>query len=404
MNQTMKMSFILFSIALAFAASVGNVWALTASNTQIINQAQLSYYDGTSTRTATASVTVTVALVPSAPAVTPGPPQTTTYSGPATLLTNSFTVTASANGPDTYNITSAITGSTNTSGATATPQAPANVYLGATVTLTGSTATVIVVPSDGTSNGIVNGIQGGSPGSTVVIGPDTRTVLSVVDNASGTSTITLAAALSAAPGAGVLVAEQKTVLVDVTAGTITTPGTSITVTKNITVTSTTSPNPAVTSGTVTDTYTSGTASLAKYVRIVSPTPPVGTGTPYVYNLISYYPSGITAKPGETLEYILVATNSGSGPVTASVVTDALPISYVALKPNAYAPTREITYVNDLGAPTTYSAASDADQATYVPATGTLTVYVGTGATNAAGGSIPGGNKFVLVLYQVTVNN
>jgi hypothetical protein len=400
MKNSLGIHFGLFCLLLIFTAPTGSAWANVAANTHIINNATLSYNDGTSTRTATASVTVTVALVAAAPAVTPGPPQATSYSGPATLLTNSFTFTASANGPDTYNIASAITGSTNTSGATATPRAPASVTLGATVTLTGSTATVIVVPSDGTSNGIVNGIQAGS---TVLIGPDTRTVQSVVDNATGTSTITLTSALSAAPGAGVLVAEQKTVLVDVTAGAITTPGTSITVTKNITVTSTTSPNPAVTSGTVTDTYTSGTATLVKYVRNVT-TPAAGTGTAYPYNSNSYYPSGITAKPGETLEYILVATNSGSGPVIASVVTDALPISYVALKPNAYAPTREITYVNDLGAPTTYSAASDADQATYVPATGTLTVYVGTGATNAAGGSIPGGNMFVLVLYQVTVNN
>jgi hypothetical protein len=72
-----------------------------------------------------------------------------------------------------------------------------------------------------------------------------------------------------------------------------------------------------------------------------------------------------------------------------------------LKANAYGSGKEVTYVSDTNVTSTYSAASDADQATY--ATGTLTVYAGTGATNAAGGSIPGNNSHVLVLYQVTVN-
>ncbi len=396
MNQILKMQLILFSLALAFAASAGSAWANTAANTHIINNATLSYNDGTGTRTATASVTVTVALVPAIPTVAPGPPQSTSYNGPATPLTNSFTVTATANGPDTYSVTSAITGSTNTTSPTATPQAP-TVYLGATVTLAGSTTTVITVPSDGVSNNIVNGIQAGS---TVVIGIDTRTVQSVTDNATLTSIITLTAPLASAPAAGVVVAEQKTVLVNVTAGTITTTGTNVTVTKNVTITSTTNPGITVTSGTVTDTYTSGAASLAKYVRVVKPSPPAGTGSPYVYNSTNYYQAGITAAPGETLEYILVATNSGSGPVTAAVATDALPTTYVTLVPNAYAANREVTYVNETGVATTYSAANDTDQATY--AAGILTVYVGAGSTNSAGGSIPA-TTFVLVLYRVTVN-
>jgi len=395
MKSITKVYISLFLLTLAFAAPAGSAWANMAANTHIINNATLSYNDGTGTRTATASVTVTVALVPATPAVVPGPPQTTSYSGPATLLTNSFTVTATANGPDTYNVTSAITGSTNTSGATATPQAP-TVSLGATVTLAGSTTTTIVVPSDGVSNNIVNGIQAGS---TVVIGIDTRTVLSVVDNATGTSAINLAAALSAVPGPGVLVAEQKTVPVNVTAGTITTTGTNVTVSKNVTITSATNNAITVTSGSVTDTYTSGAANLVKYVRNV--TTPSGTGSPYTYNSVSYYQTGVGAKPGETLEYVLVATNSGSGPVTASEVTDTLPTAYVTLKSDAYGTGKEVTYVSDSNVTSTYSAAADSDPATYTAPT--LTVYVGTGATNAAGGSIPGGNKFVLVLYQVTVN-
>lgn len=400
MENIISKYFSLFCVLLIFVVSAGNVWANVAANTQIINNANLSYNDGTATKTASASVTVTVALVPAAPAVMPGPPQTTSYSGPATQLTNSFTVTASANGPDNYSVTSAITASTNTSGATATPQAPPTVFLGATVSLTGSSTTVIVVPSDGVSNSIVNGILAGS---TVVIGSDSRTVQSVTDNPSGTSTINLAAALTAAPMPGVLVAEQKTVLVYVTAGSITISGTDVTVAKNVTITSVTNSGISVTSGTVIDTYTSGVATLAKFVRNVT-TPAAGTGDPYIYSSTSYYQAGITAKPGETLEYILVASNSGSGSVTTSVVTDTLPTTYVVLKPGTYGVGKEVDYVNESNVSLLYSSASDADQATYVPATGTLTVNVGIGATNIAGGSIPGGNKFVLVLYQVTINN
>ncbi len=381
-------------------ASAGSAMALTAANTQIINNATLRYNDGTGLQTATATVTVNVALMPSGPTVTPGLPMSATYAGPGTTLTNTFYVTSTSNGPDTYNITTAISGSTNTSGPTATVQAgSATIALGATVTLTGSTATDIVVPADGTSNASVNGI---TAGSFVVINGEAAQVSSVTDNATGMSHIILGAALTGgAPSAGVVVGERKSVSVDVTAGNITTPGTSITVTKNATATSTTAPNPSGTSGTgVTDTFTSGAATLAKYVRNVT-TPATGTGV-YTYNSANYYSSGITAKPTETLEYILVAANGGSGPVTTAVVTDVLPTTFVTLKPNVYGAGREVTYVSDTNVVSTYSAASDTDQATY--AAGTLTVHVGTGATSGAGGSIPGNNSRVLVLYQVTVNN
>ena len=389
----------LLCCALLVAVSAAPARANLAANTQIINQAQLSYNDGVSTRTATASVTVTVGLVAAAPNIAPGPPQSTSYTGAGTILSDSYTVTAGANGPDTYNLTAAMTGSTNTSGATATSTAP-TVALGATVTTIGSSSTVIVVPADGNLPGEMPGVNGIQVGDTLVINGDTRTVAAISDNASGTSTITLNAALTgAAPGVGVLVAEQKVVTATVTAGTIATTGTDVTVSANMTATSVSSGGATTTSASVLNTYTSGVATLTKYVRNISV--PSGSGVPYIYSGINYYPNGVTAKPGETLEYILVANNSGAGAVSASVVTDVLPTGFVALKANAYGAGKEVTYVSDTNVVTTLSAALDADTANYVGPT--LTVYVGTGATNAAGGSIPGGNKSVLVLYQVTLN-
>jgi uncharacterized repeat protein (TIGR01451 family) len=208
---------------------------------------------------------------------------------------------------------------------------------------------------------------------------------------------------NAAPTAGVIVAEQKTVTVNVTAGTITTIGTDVTVDKNLTATSATDATKTISSGSIRDTYTSGSATLTKYVRNVPPATITGTGTPYVYNSVNYYQTGVQAKPGEKLEYILVATNSGTGTATAAVITDILPTDFVTLVSGAYGVGKEATYVDELGAASTLSAAADTDTATYDGGTRTLTVRVGTGATNTTGGSIPGGNTSVHVLYQVTVN-
>lgn len=385
----------LLIIMLFALSSAASAWATIAANTQIINQASLSYNDGAGIKTATASVTVTVSLVASAPTIVPGPSQTGSYSGSATL-TDSYTVTASANGPDTYNITAAVSGSTNTSGAAAVPTS-SSVSLGASITVTGSTSTVIVVPSDGTASNSVNGIE---VGDTVVINGDVRTVTAISDNASGTSSITLNTALSGgAPGTGVLVAEQKVVTTTVTPGTITSSGTDVTVSDTVTITSATTPSVTVTSGAVLNTFTSGVANLSKYVRNVSTAS--GTGTAYVYNSTNYYSAGVTAKPGEVLEYVLVATNtSTTGSVSAAVVTDSLPTSYVAFRTGVYSGSTDVTYVNDSGV-VSYLTANGSGAANY--SSPTLTVYVGTGATNSAGGTIPA-NKSVLVLYRVTVNN
>lgn len=388
---------LLMAVAITVAASTA--FAKTAANTQILNTATLSYFDGTSTKQSSSTVTVTVALVPSGVDVTPGTNQTTTYNGATTKLTNSFIVTATANGPDTYNVSAAISASSNTgapNAATATPQIT-SLTLGATVTVAGSTTKAIVVPADG--NATDSSVNGIAANSTVFINGEERDVESVVDNASGTSTITLKADLSSAPGAGMLVAGRRVVNVDVTAGTIVTTGQDITIDKTLTVTSTSTGNPSKTSVAIRDTFTSGAANLAKYVRNTSKAS--GSGTPYVYNSTNYYRTGVSAAPGETLEYLLVAINTTATPVKAAVVNDNLPITFSSLKANGYGAGKEVTYVSDTGAVSTYSAASDTDQATYNTGSGLLTVYIGSDATSSAGGSIPLGS--VLVLYQVVVN-
>ena len=399
MKTYIKIWLIMLSLVPVFTAA-GSAWALTVSNTQIINQAQLSYNDGSGVKTVNSlPVVVTVSLIPGTPTVVKGADQTTPYIGSNTPLTNTFTITASnTNGPDNYSLTPAMTATVNATGSSVTLTSPTSpVRLGATVTLAGTTATVLVVPSDGVSDAAINSI---AQNAWVVVNGEVRRVSAIVDNAAGTSTITLMSALSANPGVGVPVAEQKTVTVTVNSGSITTVGQNIIITKHLTIASTTDPTKTATSTDITDTYTSGLATLAKYVRNVT-TPAVGTGTVYTYNSNSYYPSGITAKPGETLEYILVANNSGTGAVSSSTITDALPTTYVALKANVYSSnTRDITYFNETGTASYLTAASGDDTAAYTAPT--LTVNVGTGATSAAGGTIANGAT-VRVLYQVTVN-
>jgi len=374
--------------------------AALPANTQITNSATLSYYDGAATQTATSSVTVTVALVPAAAAVVAGSDQSTPYTGTNTELNNTFSVTATSNGPDQYTLTPAIVGTpTNTTGASISLTSPTSpVTLGATITLSGSTTTILKVPSDGTADAVVNEI---AVGDTVVVSGEARTVSAVSDpGGNGTATITLASALSSAPAAGVTVAERVTVTVNVKSGTIVTNGTSIVVVKNLTVASVTDNTKTTTSNNVTDTYTSGLATFTKYVRNV--THPVAGTTSLEYPASSgnvYYRTGVKAVTGDVLEYLLVVENSGSGSISQTYVTDSLPVTYADFNTTPYSGSTAVTYYNESGTASYYTAASGDDPATW--SSPTLTVYVGTGATSSAGGTIAAGAN-VHVLYQVTV--
>jgi hypothetical protein len=221
--------------------------------------------------------------------------------------------------------------------------------------------------------------------------------------------------LSGIPAAGVLVSEQKTIQTQVTSGTITTVGTSVVVTDTITATSATAPAVTTTSSAVTNTYTSGLATLKKYVRNVTTANNTAGTTSYAFNGNTYYwkdnTSGapaVNAKPGEVLEYILVASNIGSGSVLSSVITDVVPATYVTFLMGAYGGAgSDIKYWPDstaVGTSSIFSAAStNDDPAQYV--TSTITVNVGGNpppSLPTVGGTIASGVT-VIVTYQATVN-
>lgn len=71
-------------------------------------------------------------------------------------------------------------------------------------------------------------------------------------------------------------------------------------------------------------------SVAKYVRNVTDGTKNAGGGVSLYGQ-TYYPSGVTGNPGQTLEYIVVATNASSGDATDVKFVDTLPTytTYVA---------------------------------------------------------------------------
>jgi hypothetical protein len=378
-----------------------------AANTQIINAAHLSYNDGASTVTADSSVTVTVSLVPLAPTIPTGTGDSGQYTASNTVLNNHFTVVAQSNGPDSYTLTPAIVSQTNnnTSGTIGTMSPASPITLGGSVVVADgshtNSATTIYVPTDGTADSVVNQIQANDwvvVGTSNPIQVQSVTDPGVVGGVPGIASIVFASGLSGgAPAAGDPVREQVTITVPVNSGTIDSSGSSIVITKHLTVASVTDPTKTVTSADVTDTYTSGAASFTKYVRNV--TNAIVGGTDLQFPAGSgphYYRTGVTAKTNEVLEYLIVVANSGTGDISAAVVTDGLPVTYA----NYNAGT--IIYYDQSNTSHALTDAAADDAGKWVSPT--ITVNVG-GTTPptlpAAGGTIAAGET-VHVVYRVTV--
>jgi uncharacterized repeat protein (TIGR01451 family) len=286
--------------------------ANTASNTAIINTATVNYRDagGTLQTPVSASATVTISLVPASPTLNAPADQNTTL---AVAATYNYTITSNANGPDTYNLTiPSKVNSANITGSTALP-APTPISLGATtifapVTIAAGVPTAITVPSDGTSNGSVNGISAAVGNNTVVINGLVYTVNSIVDNASGTSTITVTGPASVALAYGVVIGEQKTFTLAVT------PTTMNPTTLNETVTTTVS---ARDSGNVAVAATDVTVTTVPAANLTVVKEVSLNGTVWA--------TAVAAPPGTLLYYRITVRNGGAGNATSVVITDPLSV-------------------------------------------------------------------------------
>jgi len=396
----------LFCLSLALVAIAGSAMANVAANTAIVNTARLSFDGGS----ANASVTVTVALVPAQPNVTITN-ATGAYTAPDTpSLTNSVQITSTANGPAGYTVAPTVSASTNSdvpsvSGGT-------SVTIGATVTTGTSSTTYVTVPASGASgaNAEVNGIAVNDMIVFTVNGNAyTKQVSSTTDNGDGTYSLNWIGAIPGGdvPAAGVQVGEQSTVNLSVLPGTAQTAGTDITVTVQAVVSTAGVGDKTVSNGTANNwTTPSPNATMTKYVRNLTDAaanPAPGANPTFTINTVSrvYFTSGVTGKPGDVLEYVIVAGNVGATDMTGCAISDTVPVDFVTFKTGVYGG-NDVFYIDPNNATSTFTAGGvGANQASFVSPD--LVVNVGNGASNLLTGTIPAG-KNVTVAYQVTIIN
>jgi uncharacterized repeat protein (TIGR01451 family) len=288
--------------------------ATTASNTAIINTVTVNYKDagGTSQAPVTSSATVTISLVPASPTLSAPADQNTSLNVAATYT---YTITSNANGPDNYVMT--IPSKVNTANITASTAVPSltPIPLGATtiftpVTIAAGGTTAIIVPSDSVSNGSVNGISAAVGNNSVVINGQVYTVASIVDNAAGTSTITVTGngTATALLPYGTIIGEQKTFTLAVTPTAMNATVANETITTTLSARDSGSIAVAATDVTVT-TVPAANLTVTKEVSL--------TGT------AGTFAATANAAPGALLYYRITVHNGGAANATLIVITDPI---------------------------------------------------------------------------------
>jgi len=405
-------------VAAPVLLSAKGSFANTAANTAIVNKAVLTYNGGLS---AESSVTVRVDLVPALPNVTITRGDAVYQGADTPAITDTVTITASANGPATYTVTPTVTGSTNSTAPSVT--GGASQVLGATVTAGAGGTTFIIVPApigggiaaDSEVNGIaVNDVVVFSINGHTYTPKVTSTSYNPANNTfqinwAGTEALPGADIL----GAGVQVGERQQVNLSVKPGTINTLGSDLTVTVKADVTAPNFPSASASTAPANKwTSTPPTITFQKYSRNVT-TQVAGTGIPHSAPIEGntgggaqpYYTGGVTGKTGDVIEYVIEASNSGASTfdLTACAISDTLPTAYVSDLRTPYTGSRQIFYIDTNGVPSTITAgAVGANLASYVAGNSpNLIVNVGENANNTTPGTIPIG-KSVTIAYQVSI--
>lgn len=301
------------------------LYASTAANTTISNTVTVNFDDasGNAQTAVVASVSFSVNLVASAPIVSA--PADVNPATESTLYNLVHSLTSTANGPDTYNISGASVDS-NMDGS-ATFGGDATIVLGATTLAADFAAgvTTITVPFDGTDDGVVNGL---AAGDLIVIDPTgtgESAVIDSIDESTGAATnvvtITLTAATVNAATAGITIGETASTTTTVTTNTVTTPPSG---THTVTVTYTSAADAGVTATDDTVyTVVRSALTVTKYVR--NATTANGTGTSIAFGGETYYDSGVNGNPGETMEYLIVIENPPTyADAQNIVVSDPIP--------------------------------------------------------------------------------
>jgi hypothetical protein len=417
MNHAMK-ALLALLLAAPVVMSAQDSFANTAANTAIVNKAVLTYNGGL---TAESSVTVKVDLVPALPNVTITRGDAVYQGVDTPAITDTVTITSSANGPAIYAVTPAVTGATNSSGASVT--GGTTQALGATVTAGTGGSTFIVVPAPiGGSIAADSEVNGIAVNDVIVFSINGHTytpkVTSTSYNAANNTFQINWGNVEAVPaadilGAGVQIGERQQVNLTVKPGSINTLGSELTVTVKADVTASNFPTASATTAPANKwTSTPPTITFQKYSRNVT-SPVTGTGIPFSAPIEGnsgagakpYYTGGVTGKSGDIIEYVVQASNSGTSAfdLTSCAISDSLPTAYVSDLITAYTGSRHIFYIDTTGTPSTISAgAVGSSLASYVPGNNpNLVVNVGENANSTTPGTIPVG-KSVTIAYQVKI--
>lgn len=320
-----------FGLLAAFMPAAAS--ASTAANAVIRNVATVNYADAggvAMTPIDSAAVDVTVNLVAAQPTLS-APPDGVTPSNVAEDYT--YYIVNNANGPDRYDLTAAdnlpqagITSQTQVFRDAADAGNITFIDLGATTgAATAAIGTAaITVPNDGANDGVLNGIVADD---WVIIDGNPYQVLSVTDNATGTSTLTLKSNLTTAVSVGEQIGERGTFISRTTPVATVNNSTYV-----ITVTANDGTSGAVNDDTTTTVLVAG-LTVTKYVQNVSasvvcpgaPATKVTLDTGLGAGSIDYCSAGVNGNPGQTLEYVIAVANAAGGSsATNVVISDPVP--------------------------------------------------------------------------------
>jgi uncharacterized repeat protein (TIGR01451 family) len=250
----------------------------------------------------------------------------------------SYTATATANGPDTYNLSIGVTAFTNVDGAPTASLSQGGVAV-ASLTLGVTAASGFVeagnvevpVPSDGDADGSVNGIEAGDK---VVIHGASHVVASVADDGSSAA-IVLAEAHDSDIGVGDLIFEQADFELVITGIEIADSENDATAAITVTATSAADPGISGFDDSLTTVYSPIPASSEHYVRNVSNPNAVGDVAYTATFGEQYYGTEgeILADAEDVLEYIIIQKAGNTGDLENVVITSTLPL-FTTYVPNS----------------------------------------------------------------------
>jgi uncharacterized repeat protein (TIGR01451 family) len=430
-----------FTLAtLSVAAFAGNAQAAnplqgTAGNAVIRNSGAVTYNDARNNPQATQyfGVDVTVLTVAAAPTVTISAPAST--DGTGATATYSVTVRTNSNGPGTFSFSAKDQNGQNIGALGAAPAFdnssftlgstiydPTNTFA-ATGALAQNATLTIKVPHDGTAGGsssAVNGLTAGTSTVYVTDGagqyygpflvstvnvpalPAINTASPIVAVPTASVTLTAQAAIpSFTPAAGWMIVEQKSRTVQVTQGTVTDAAQAATWDTQVDSAMTTGVGASLdTPAVVTTTAHQVQLSVKKYSRNVGTA--CTTGNKVLFNTNTYCDTGVSGKPSDKLEYLIVVSNAGTGLATAVKATDQVPLYTTLLSTGADFAT---IYDNNK---TPVTAGTGSATIGYGALSGTsMSFDLGNPSVSGNGGTIPqavsGTPTTWYVTYQVTIN-